>query len=60
MTDNETRLLPCPFCGSGNVELKRYHGLFGVECNDCFRASWRYYMTREAAINRWNRREAGT
>ena len=52
------QLRKCPFCGSGRVELKTYHGLFGVECCDCFRPSWRYYSTQRAAVEHWNRRDA--
>lgn len=50
-------LKPCPFCGSKNVIMKRYHGLFGVECDSCYRPSWGYWKTKEQAIKAWNRRQ---
>ena len=55
------KLKPCPYCGSERVEMKRYHDLFGVECNDCKAGlgprpvtSWTYYVTKEAAVKKWN------
>ena len=59
MTTSDARLLPCPFCGSERVEMRRYHGLFGVECCECYRPSWRYYSTLDAAVRQWNRRDGG-
>ena len=28
-------LLPCPFCGSENLELAEFYGGYRVECLDC-------------------------
>ena len=50
------KLKPCPFCGSEDVELKRYGKLFGVECNHCYQPSWTYYVYKDKAIEAWNRR----
>ena len=50
------KLKRCPFCGSKDVELKRYHDLFGVECNNCYRPSWSYWSTKRIAVEAWNKR----
>ena len=55
--DMSEKLKPCPFCGSEDVELKRYGKLFGVECNHCYQPSWSYYTTKRKALEKWNSRE---
>ena len=54
MVAKEEKINPCPYCGSGNVEMLRYHGLYGIECRDCYRPSWSYYTTKRTAISKWN------
>lgn len=60
MTENERRILPCPFCG-GDAELTErkfpYIGmLFGVMCTFC--DCWCDFRerSREEAIKTWNTR----
>lgn len=47
----------CPYCGSNNLELRRWHGLIGIYCKnkDCPRTKTNYYKTLDAAIKGWNR-----
>ena len=49
-----TKIKPCPYCGSSSVSMKRYHGLYGIECDSCYRPSWAYFTTKRAALNYWN------
>ena len=56
-------LLPCPFCGGNNVDLKHYkvknNDWWYVSCEDCEIALDPLYFngqTKEQAIERWNRR----
>ena len=51
------KLLPCPFCGSENVDhnLDRNDGYYGVECEDCYAqagtSTW-----EKVAVQMWNKR----
>lgn len=61
MTDRTTELLPCPFCGSKNVETSykdTFSGDFrrGVYCADCCGGIYPYYDTEAEAIAAWNTR----
>lgn len=53
----ENELLPCPFCGGKaflNKEWKETFGFFG-ECSECESSTY-YSLSREEAVNAWNRR----
>lgn len=59
-TGNIDELKPCPFCGSGDVEIeyldKEFHDHYMfVRCKSC-EASSAIYFTRKRAIAAWNRR----
>lgn len=66
MNDNRTtELLPCPFCGSKNVETSykdTFSGDFrrGVYCADCCGGIYPYYDTEAEAIAAWNSRAERT
>ena len=54
-----SNLLPCPFCGSHNVELDNGHSTVAVTCRDCdAQGGWaiRYGDGEERAIEAWNMR----
>lgn len=56
----ETKLKPCPFCGSENVWIaeNRMDYLFigySVHCNGCG-VETSYTKDKDKAIERWNRR----
>ena len=56
----EVKLKPCPFCGSGDVEIitlqhPRYAESYAVECLDCGVMTWPT-ISIDAAAKVWNRR----
>jgi Lar family restriction alleviation protein len=53
MTDT-VELLPCPFCGCGDIET-RGHSAKYIRCKDC-RAESGAHETIPKAIAAWNRR----
>lgn len=55
------KLLPCPFCGSTNVNLLIKEGpLFKwVACMDCNAQGPIEFGNEEKAISAWNRRKLG-
>ena len=53
-------LIPCPWCGSVDVKVKKNMGIFyGVECGckSCTRPYTIWYPTREEAIEHWNKQD---
>lgn len=56
--DNEETgdLLPCPFCGSKNVEFTSEHNLGYMECRTCFAAVGGQNNYYESAKSLWNTR----
>jgi hypothetical protein len=64
MSEQISELLPCPFCGSNNIEFRRY-GRKGLqlECGGCAvrmqQTVLRYSLDwlRERMIESWNKRE---
>ena len=55
-----SKLKPCPFCGSNDVEcfeisIEIAPGKYGVGCNHCGISVTRI-KSREEAVERWNRR----
>ena len=53
MSENEVKLLPCPFCGGEAFIVHRSGGwIYCVECG----AESGYFNTLEKAIEAWNRR----
>jgi len=59
MSDKETELLPCPFCGTGDVKVEEYDteerdGI--IYCASCRCIHWTG-SRKEAALN-WNTRAA--
>ena len=50
-------LLPCPFCGSADVEMVTRYELFVVECQDCG-AVGQDRANEHYAAAAWNRRAA--
>ena len=56
MSENEVKLLPCPFCG-GEAEVTLFVGNYGVGCTKCPGAIFNCRgQTKEEAIEAWNRR----
>ena len=57
MKDN-AELLPCPFCGSDDIEAIKtdeYYEEYEVQCQECGgRGAWE--NTKTMAIKVWNRR----
>lgn len=59
----ENKLLPCPFCGSTEIEIYEYHGEkmgleyggFFPECANCG-CRLNYYESRGKSLEAWNRR----
>jgi Lar family restriction alleviation protein len=52
-------LMPCPFCGSGDVFLHNAHGAFGahVYCRECgLEAPTETGVTDQQAVGYWNTR----
>lgn len=47
-------ILPCPCCGSTNLELEYYHGLVGIHCKDCYVPSVACYKKFDIAVKKWN------
>jgi hypothetical protein len=55
MTDNQTALLPCPFCGSAaEFVYDERSDDWTVQCTSC--VGEYHETTREAAAEGWNRR----
>lgn len=52
-------LRPCPRCGSMDLEIGTWKGLYGVICMnpECPRVSDVYYSTKAAAVRAWNKRK---
>lgn len=54
------RLKPCPFCASEDIHIyntaKRNIGLWFIVCFGC-EVKTSEYMSEEAVINAWNRRD---
>lgn len=48
-------LLPCPFCGSEEVEAELVCGEYFVTCNAC-NASSGFEETTEECVRKWNTR----
>jgi len=48
-------LKPCPFCGSGRMEVKLGKVRYSMMCKNCF-AEGGSASTEEGAIAAWNRR----
>ena len=55
--DVVSELIPCPFCGRQNAEVKsdRTGRVFATECPDCFSAG-PMALTKESAAAQWNSR----
>ena len=51
------KIMPCPHCGSDNLETVYYYGLIGIHCKDCYVPSTPCYRNLEAAIKNWNANE---
>ena len=60
MTDRLPTLLPCPWCGSGDLDIgksKMFGGLM-IECEGCQMVVLPPTVSRGEAIAAWNRRAA--
>lgn len=60
-----SKLKPCPFCGSKNVEIiKPYPGIpigRAIKCNDCrIRVGISWVCDDDMAIEAWNKRSKGS
>ena len=60
MTDqqNESELLPCPFCGGEGQDRKNYENntwIYSVRCKECD-VTTDFYGSKKKAIAAWNRR----
>lgn len=58
MTDSNTTLLPCPFCGGEASKRLFYKGKYMVHCNVCNAGSGDVCDTKAEAIEAWNTRAA--
>ena len=58
ISNSETQLKSCPFCGSDDVHLLGDHedGVFHVMCKNCKAESDYFDDVEDAAIAAWNRR----
>lgn len=53
----ETKLKPCPFCGSTEVKIILYGGLDCIACTRCpGNVMVSQFQTKQEAIEAWNRR----
>ncbi len=59
METNNDKLLPCPFCGSSDIDSegwKNSEGVTGPACNDCNASSGSVFGTAGTNIKTWNTR----
>ena len=60
-SNSKTKLLPCPFCGSKDILMRKVSvisQLYGwqIECNECFNGTVRC-ASEKIAVERWNTRK---
>ena len=53
----ETKLKPCPFCGSEAVILGEDDGMYQVVCPNCAANIDNYDYEKEVAAEKWNKRK---
>ena len=51
----DTKLKPCPFCGSENISIAKPGGYWRARCENC-RISISGYIRKDGLIESWNRR----
>ncbi|MDX3886318.1 MAG: hypothetical protein QHC65_18000 [Sphingomonas sp.] len=58
MTNETERLLPCPFCGSGDVDAHGWKSLSasGPACNDCGASAGEVAANHVVNVAAWNTR----
>lgn len=60
MTDRQTELLPCPFCGGTEIEIRRMpsqwqHPEYAAQCGECLTINGTS-LGMDAAAQEWNTR----
>lgn len=53
------KLKPCPFCGTGNIKLKKitcYDVIYFCECPNCASRGPMIKNSLKSAVKAWNRR----
>jgi len=54
---SETKLKPCPFCGSEGIVVETHRDHWHVECVKCAARVFPPHLSKMSAVGAWNERK---